>query len=44
MANKTLKKRLHLCALSAKTYDPELKVYYERKVEEGKPKMLVLIM
>ncbi|UZO80377.1 IS110 family transposase [Aquimarina sp. ERC-38] len=42
MANKTLKKQLHLCALSAKTYDPELNAYYERKVEEGKPKMLVI--
>ncbi len=42
MANKTLKKQLHLCALSAKTHDPELKAYYERKVEEGKPKMLVI--
>ncbi len=42
MANKTLKKQLHLCALAAKTYDPELKAYYERKVEEGKPKMIVI--
>ncbi len=42
MANKTLKKQLHLCALSAKTYDPELKAYFERKVKEGKPKMLVI--
>jgi len=42
MANKTLKKHLHLCALVAKTHDPELKAYFDRKVEEGKPKMLVI--
>ena len=42
MANKTLKKHLHMCALSAKTYDPEMKEYFERKVEEGKNKMLVI--
>ena len=29
MANKTLKKQLHLCALAAIQYDPELKIYYE---------------
>ncbi|MBQ4819035.1 IS110 family transposase [Aquimarina sp. MMG016] len=42
MANKTLKKQLHLCALAAMTYDPQLKAYYTRKVEEGKSKMLVI--
>jgi len=42
MANKTLKKHLHLGALAAMTYDPELKAYYNRKVEEGKSKMLVI--
>jgi len=42
MANKTLKRQLHLCALAAKTYDPELKSYFKRKVEEGKSKMLVI--
>ncbi|WP_299897690.1 IS110 family transposase, partial [uncultured Aquimarina sp.] len=42
MANKTLKKQLHLCALSAIQYDLELKNYYNRKVEEGKSKMLVI--
>jgi len=42
MANKTLKKQLHLCALAALTHDPELKTYYHRKVEEGKSKMLVI--
>ncbi|MCO7724949.1 IS110 family transposase [Myroides odoratimimus] len=42
MANKKLKKLLHLCALSAVRWDPEIRAYYERKVGEGKHKMLVL--
>ena len=31
-----------MCALVAVRYDKELKDYYERKVAEGKPKMLVI--
>ena len=42
MANKKLKKQLHMCALSSITYNPEMKAYFNRKVEEGKNKMLVL--
>jgi transposase len=42
MANKQLKKLLHMCALSASMHDHELMAYYQRKVEEGKPKMLVI--
>ena len=42
MANKKLKKQLHMCALSAITSDPELKHYFKRKVDEGKNKMLVI--
>lgn len=42
MANKKLKKQLHMCALSAITSDPELKHYFDRKVAEGKSKMLVI--
>lgn len=42
MANKKLKKQLHMCALSAITSDPELKHYFNRKVEEGKNKMLII--
>ncbi|TGV03404.1 transposase [Flavivirga rizhaonensis] len=42
IANKTMKKQLHMCALSAVRHDPELKIYYERKANEGKNKMLVL--
>ena len=42
MANKILKKQLHMGALAAITYDPELREYYLRKVAEGKHKMLVI--
>jgi len=42
MANKDLKKLLHLCALSAIKYDTEMKAYYDRKKAEGKNGMLVL--
>ena len=41
-ANKKLKKLLHLCALSAIKNDPEIKLYFERKVGEGKNKMCVI--
>lgn len=41
-ADKKLKSLLNMCAMNAKKYDPELKLYYERKLEEGKSKMLVL--
>lgn len=42
MANKELKKLLHLCALTAiKNYD-EFKQYYNRKKQEGKHSMSVL--
>lgn len=42
MADKKLKSLIHMCALTAKKYDHELNQYYERKVDEGKNKMLVL--
>jgi transposase len=42
LANKKLKKQLHMCALSAIKHDPELKLYFNKKVEEGKSKMLVI--
>jgi transposase len=42
MANKDLKKLLHLCALSAIKYNTEMKQYYDRKKAEGKNGMLVL--
>ena len=42
MANKDLKKMLHMSALSAIQYYPEFKQYYNRKKEEGKHSMSVL--
>lgn len=42
MANKRLKTALHMAALSAMKLDKELKVFYERKVAEGKSKMSVI--
>jgi transposase len=42
MANKGLKKMLHMCALSAIQYCPEFKTYYNRKKQEGKHSMSVL--
>lgn len=42
MANKELKRLLHLCALSAIQYNPEIKNYYNRKKDEGKHSMAVL--
>lgn len=42
IANKKLKTLLHMCALNAVIYDPQLKAYYERKTQEGKHKMNVL--
>ncbi|HEX8425539.1 IS110 family transposase [Hymenobacter sp.] len=40
-ANKRVKMLLHLAALAAVRHCPALKAYYERKVAEGKNKMLV---
>jgi transposase len=42
LADKKLKSLLNMCALAAISKDKELKTYYERKVAEGKSKMLVL--
>jgi transposase len=42
MANKLLKKLLYMGAIAAVTYYDEFKHYYKRKLEQGKPKMLVL--
>jgi len=42
MANKSLKTKLHLCAMSAIQHDTEIKTYFERKVKEGKNKMSVI--
>lgn len=42
MANKTLKTSLHMCSVSSVRHNPEMKQYMERKVAEGKNKMLIL--
>jgi len=42
MANKELKKMLHLCALSAIIYYPEFKQYFDRKKAEGKNGIIVI--
>jgi len=42
MANKVLKHMLHLGAMSAIQWDPELRDYYKRKTAQGKNKMLVI--
>lgn len=41
-ADKGLKSLINMAALAAKKHDPEIKAYYERKVAEGKSKMLVI--
>jgi len=41
-ADKKFKSLLNMCALVAVRHDKELKTYYERKVKEGKSKMLVI--
>lgn len=42
MANKTLKKTLHMCSVSSVKHNLEMVTYFKRKVAEGKNKMLVL--
>ncbi|MEH6658033.1 IS110 family transposase [Leeuwenhoekiella marinoflava] len=42
MANRTLKKHLHMSALAAINHDPEIRDYFNRKLEEGKNKMLIV--
>jgi len=42
MADKKLKTVLHMAAMRAVRVDPELMAYYEKKVDQGKNKMLVL--
>jgi transposase len=42
MANKKIKRYLHMASLSSVKLDTELKAYYERKVLSGKSKMSVL--
>jgi transposase len=42
MANKKMKSLLHICAMGAGTRNEEFKIYYNRKVAEGKHKISVI--
>lgn len=42
MANKELKRLLHMCALTSIKNHEEFKQYYERKKQEGKHAMSIL--
>lgn len=42
LANKKIKTILNMASLSAKKYDPELRTYFDKKIKEGKNKMLIL--
>ena len=42
ISDKKMKSLLSMSAISAVQHDKELKMYYQKRVEEGKPKMLVL--
>jgi transposase len=41
-ANKSVKTLLHMAALTAIQYNTEIKQYYQRKVQQGKNKLLVI--
>lgn len=40
-ANQHVKSLLHMCSLTAIQHCPELRMYYERKIESGKNKMSI---
>lgn len=42
IGDKKMKSLINTCAVSAVQHDKELRAYYQRRIEEGKPKMLVL--
>ena len=42
MANKDLKKLLYMCAMTTIQHYPEFRDYYDRKLSEGKHKLIVL--
>lgn len=42
MANKVLKRMLHMGAMSVVSRDPQMRDYYQRKITQGKNKMLVI--
>jgi transposase len=42
LSNRQMKRLIHMVAICACTYNPELRVYYKRRVSEGKNKMSTL--
>jgi len=42
LANKEIKSLIHLCAISSIQYSAEMKIYYDKKLKEGKHKMTVI--
>jgi len=42
LGDRKMKSLLSMASISAIQHDPELRIYYKRKVEEGKPKMIAL--
>jgi GTPase Era involved in 16S rRNA processing len=42
LANKRIKTLLSCCATSAKQFNPEMKMYYQRRIAEGKNQMSTL--
>lgn len=42
VSDRKMKSLLSMSAISAIQHDKQLKCYYQKRVEEGKPKMLVL--
>lgn len=42
ISDRKMKRLLSMSAISAIQHDKELKIYYQKRVEEGKPKMVVL--
>jgi len=42
ISDRKMKSLLSMSAISAIQHDKELKLYYQKRVEEGKPKMVVL--
>lgn len=39
LANKKIKSLIHMCAVSAIQHNPEMKIYYQKRLEKGKSKM-----
>jgi transposase len=42
LANKKIKSLVHMCAVSAIQHNSEMKIYYQKRVEQGKSKMSTL--